>query len=195
MIARSTAPTTAAYIALGSNLAWGEVPPVQMLVAAAKALCHIGVDITARSGVWSSPAWPEGIDAPKYSNAVVEVCMHSRTPQDMMRSVLAIERDLGRVRDPANRWAPRTIDIDLIDVHQMIVADGTFLQLPHPRARDRDFVLAPLLEIAPHWCWPGSGEAGAALLAAVRATPGHRPAVRIGNWGMQTADNSGVRES
>ncbi len=66
----------------------------------------------------------------------------------------ALERAAGRVR--SQRWGPRTLDVDLIVVADLISADAA-LTLPHPRAYERAFVLVPWLDIDPDAVLPGHG--------------------------------------
>jgi len=61
-----------------------------------------------------------------------------------------IERQFGRDRSREQRWGPRTLDIDLI-AYDGVTLDTLELTLPHPRALERAFVLAPLAEVAPDW--------------------------------------------
>lgn len=158
---------------MGANRAFGNMEPADSLHRALvelgkSALCPIRV-----SDLWRSPAWPPGQDAPDYLNAVVLLNPGQASPADVLARLHGIEASLGRVRDPVDRWASRTLDLDLIDQNGLIVApasdrpDG--LVLPHPRARERDFVLGPLLQVMPDWRDPATGEAGAALLDAVQA--------------------------
>jgi 2-amino-4-hydroxy-6-hydroxymethyldihydropteridine diphosphokinase len=82
---------------------------------------------------------------------------------ELLGHLLEIERDLGRVRGspgqgaPAERNAPRTIDLDLLLFGDMVVASPT-LTLPHPRMHLRLFVLEPLAEIAPEAVHPPTGK-------------------------------------
>ena len=83
----------------------------------------------------------------------VNMAVMIETPLDplaLMAHLLQIESRLGRDRTKAVRWGPRVIDIDLIlyDQVTMVTPD---LELPHPRFRERAFVLVPLAEIAPSW--------------------------------------------
>jgi 2-amino-4-hydroxy-6-hydroxymethyldihydropteridine diphosphokinase len=79
-----------------------------------------------------------------------------------------VERDFGRVRTVQN--APRFIDLDLLDFRGEIAAGGLGrATLPHPRLRDRAFVLRPLADLAPGWRHPVSGLSIQALLAALPA--------------------------
>jgi 2-amino-4-hydroxy-6-hydroxymethyldihydropteridine diphosphokinase len=96
----------------------------------------------------------EGLhDQPLYLNAVA-VGETSLTPRELLDGILAIEQGYGRERPFPN--APRTLDLDLIhfgDVHEQSIG----LHVPHPRFRERFFVLGPLAEIAPDLIDPVSG--------------------------------------
>ena len=90
--------------------------------------------------------------------AVFETALSAREFSERMH---AVEDSLGRIRTVRN--GPRTIDIDLVDFGGM-VSDDPELTLPHPRARERDFVMGPLAELG--LAIGGSGDSGAA--AALR---------------------------
>jgi 2-amino-4-hydroxy-6-hydroxymethyldihydropteridine diphosphokinase len=98
---------------------------------------------------------------PRFLNAAA-VGETALTARDLLDELLAVETALGRERPFAG--APRTIDLDLI-LYNAAVIDEPGLTVPHPRFRDRRFVLAPLVEIAPHWIDPVTGRNVAALLA------------------------------
>jgi 2-amino-4-hydroxy-6-hydroxymethyldihydropteridine diphosphokinase len=85
-------------------------------------------------------------------------------PQELLETLLEIEVKFGRVRQ--ERWGARTLDLDLLLFDNLIV-DTPALQLPHPRMRERAFVLMPLAEIAPDWSEPISGQTIRTLLEAV----------------------------
>jgi 2-amino-4-hydroxy-6-hydroxymethyldihydropteridine diphosphokinase len=88
----------------------------------------------------------EGLqDQPLYLNAVA-VGETSLTARELLASLLVIEQDFGRERPYPG--APRTLDLDLILLGDAIVVEQD-LEVPHPRFRDRFFVLGPLAEIAP----------------------------------------------
>jgi 2-amino-4-hydroxy-6-hydroxymethyldihydropteridine diphosphokinase len=84
-------------------------------------------------------------------------------PGRLLDELLEIERRQGRDRSEGVRWGPRRIDLDLL-VHGEAVLDTARLVLPHPRMASRNFVLFPLLEIAPGLRVPGLGPVS--LLAA-----------------------------
>src|SRR5258708_39642910 len=88
-------------------------------------------------------------------------------PAGLLALLLDVEARFVRIREPATRNAPRTLDLDLIDYNGVIRAAAPVL--PHPRAVERAFVLRPLAEIAPNWRHPESGRSGKDLLDALPA--------------------------
>lgn len=116
-----------------------------------------------RSSIWrTSP-----VDCPPGSadflNAVVAFDgRHALTPEILLYRLKLLERRFGRQETPV-RNAPRELDLDLLlfDDEQR---NSDQFQLPHPRATDRRFVLAPAAEVAPDLLWPGTGQSIAQLL-------------------------------
>ncbi len=106
------------------------------------------------------------------------------TPERMMRSLKRIEHQFGRARTlhgaaTAVRNAPRTLDLDLL-VFNDEVRSGPELTLPHPRAVERRFVLAPAVQVAPKLVWPGSGRTLTQLLSALDSDEVVIPLTRSG---------------
>jgi 2-amino-4-hydroxy-6-hydroxymethyldihydropteridine diphosphokinase len=132
-----------AVLALGGNV--GDVR--KSLDRAVAMLCDgREVRLVARSSDYRTPPW--GVtDQPAFVNLclVVETAL---SPRALLARALEVEAALGRDRAKERRWGPRTIDIDLI-AYDDITMDDPDLTLPHPRALERAFVLAPLAEIAP----------------------------------------------
>ncbi len=128
------------FVGIGANL--GDA--VAAVRAAFDALSGLpGTACVAQSSLYrSSPVEAQGAD---YINAVVQL-QTKMQPAALLKSLQAIEERFGRERPYRN--APRTLDLDLLlygDRH----IDIPFLTLPHPRMRERAFVLVPLAEIAP----------------------------------------------
>ncbi len=88
-----------------------------------------------------------------YLNAAVEI-LTSLPPRFLLLECLAIESDLGRIRTKPN--APRIIDLDLL-LYGDLVIEEPGLVIPHPRLLEREFVLEPLVELAPKRCHPITG--------------------------------------
>lgn len=160
-----------AHIALGTNLSFAGLHGAALLEQALEALSEAGMAVVAKSGVWRSPAWPPGADQPDYFNAVA-VVRTALDPLALYAALVKIERAFGR--DRRERWASRTLDLDIVAMDGFVGRFGD-LVLPHPRAHERAFVLAPLMEVAPDWRHPVSGKAASALLGEA---PGG--AVRVG---------------
>lgn len=158
-----------AVLALGSNLGDREAT----LAAAVRAIADLDqAELTAVSPVYASDAVkPDGVDlsAPGYLNLVITL-RWTGEPHALLDAVNAIEADHGRVRE--ERWGDRTLDIDLISIGDLRVDDDR-LTLPHPRAGDRDFVLAPWLDIDPDAELPGRGRVSELLAVAARTARAH----------------------
>ena len=104
---------------------------------------------------------------PRYLNGVV-VGETDLTARELLDRLLAIEREAGRTR-PA-LMAPRTLDLDLILFGEARIEEPG-LVVPHPRFRERLFVLEPLAEVAPGWIDPATGKTISALLRERQAAP------------------------
>ncbi|MFF2371844.1 2-amino-4-hydroxy-6-hydroxymethyldihydropteridine diphosphokinase [Agromyces sp. NPDC058110] len=149
-----------AVVAFGANLGDREAT----IAGAVRDLAEVpGVELTAVSPVYETPAiTDEGVDrdAPGYLNGVV-IVETSITPHALLAALHEIEAAHGRQR--LKHWGDRTLDLDLIDVDGLVI-DDTGLQLPHPRAWQRAFVLQPWLDLEPDAVLPGRGP-----VAALRA--------------------------
>ncbi|MFK8015610.1 MAG: 2-amino-4-hydroxy-6-hydroxymethyldihydropteridine diphosphokinase [Gammaproteobacteria bacterium] len=151
-----------AYIALGSNL---DSPAEHLSQAVLDLHAAPGVRVYRVSSVVRS-APLDGSDQPDYLNAVTGV-LTDLAALELLRICQSIERDHGRSHDrPA--WSARPLDLDLIAVGGER-RDAAPLQLPHPGAASRAFVLLPLAEVAPHAHLPGLGRAADLVTAPMRA--------------------------
>jgi 2-amino-4-hydroxy-6-hydroxymethyldihydropteridine diphosphokinase len=148
---------TRAYLGLGANLGDRRAN----LRSAVEALRAHG-DLVAISSLYETA--PVGyLDQPAFLNAVVALETQA-SPEDLLEAALRIERGLGRERSFRN--APRPLDIDLL-FYSDLVQDDAALTLPHPRLRERAFVLVPLAEIAPALRHPSLDLTIVELLAAL----------------------------
>jgi 2-amino-4-hydroxy-6-hydroxymethyldihydropteridine diphosphokinase len=148
---------TRAYVGLGANLGPREVT---LLRAADLLAAADGVEVVAVSQLRETE--PVGlVEQPPFLNGAVAIDT-SLPPRALLDLLLEIERSLGRVR--AERWGPRTIDLDLLAYGDERV-DEEGLHVPHPRLHERRFALEPLAELDPELRIPGLGDVSAALAA------------------------------
>jgi 2-amino-4-hydroxy-6-hydroxymethyldihydropteridine diphosphokinase len=116
--------------------------------------------LLAVSGVYETPPWGDA-EQPPYLNAAVIAMDETATGRDWLERARSIEEAAGRVRDPARRFGPRTLDVDVIAVFDPdgtpVTSDDPELTLPHPRAHLRAFVLRPWIDIEPHARLTGHG--------------------------------------
>ena len=146
-------------IALGSNLGDREANLAFGLSALPGFITNL------RQSTWHDTA-PVGVsaDQPRYLNGVV-VGETTLTAREVLDRLLAIEDAAGRTRP--SPMAPRTLDLDLILFGDAVIEEPG-LVVPHPRFRERLFVLEPLAEVAPGWIDPATGLTISALLQQAR---------------------------
>ncbi len=154
-------------LALGSNLG----DRAETLADAIRDLAALtDFDLTDVSAVFESAAVKlDGVDedAPRYLNLVL-TGRYRGEPGELLDAVNSIERRHGRVR--AERWGDRTLDIDIIAIDDLELDDPR-LVLPHPRAGERDFVLAPWLQIDANAVLPGAGPGRGRIADLLAAMP------------------------
>jgi 2-amino-4-hydroxy-6-hydroxymethyldihydropteridine diphosphokinase len=161
----------AVIVALGCNDKGAWTSCREALEAALARFRSEGIDVVARSGWWSSLAWPDPSDPPFLNGVVIVRTDHE--PHALMAALGRIEDAFGRRRSVRN--APRTLDLDLI-AYGRSSGDLEGLILPHPRAAERRFVMGPLAEIAPDWRHPTGGRTARELAASASIGPDARPA-------------------
>ena len=157
---------TRAHVSLGSNLG----DRIAILDAAVRALdADDRTHVMAVSRVYETiPVG--GPEQGPYLNAVA-VLETDRSPRELLGLLQATEASLGRVR--AERWGPRTADLDLV-LYDGPPVEGPELTVPHPRAKERAFVLVPLVDVDPFARFP-DGETAAAALARLGPVQGVVP--------------------
>ena len=130
-----------------------------------------------------------GPEQPDYLNTVL-LARTTLSPRELLRTVQRVETAHGRVR--GEHWGPRTLDIDIV-VYGSLLATSDDLELPHPRAHERAFVLQPWAQIVPSAVLPGLGGGPVAALAA---TAPDRDGIRwiALDWLDASASGSGAAE-
>jgi 2-amino-4-hydroxy-6-hydroxymethyldihydropteridine diphosphokinase len=161
----SPKPQTGAwtYIALGSNVG----DPHQNVLKAINRLEKLSTVPLLKSSLWQTTPVDCPPGSPPFINAVVGLCpLPGETPESLLQKLQALEREFGRKpKHVLNE--PRPLDLDIISFSSEVRTTKE-LVLPHPRAHQRRFVLAPLAEIAPHLVLAGQTETVKELLGGLR---------------------------
>lgn len=166
---------TPAYIGIGSNLGDREA---NVKKAIALLVESPGVEVRRISPFLDNPAQGGPKDSPDFLNCAVEA-QTTLSAKDLMRRLLDIERQMGRMR--REKWEARVIDLDLL-LHGINIVSTDELIVPHPLMHERRFVLEPLAQIAPNAIHPTMQMTVAALLERL-----NRPPVKQNN-GKAVAD-------
>lgn len=155
-------------VGLGANL--GEpLFAFRQAIAAMRSWLQVG----AVSAVYQTQAI--GPEQPDFMNAAVRGTT-DLAPEQVLGRLLELEQTAGRVR--RERWGPRTLDLDLLWLHDRVV-EVPGLSVPHPRLKERAFALLPLLDVAPEALDPATGEAYRDIYAALSA---QRVEKRLQHW-------------
>jgi 2-amino-4-hydroxy-6-hydroxymethyldihydropteridine diphosphokinase len=140
---------TTYYLIVGSNLGDRQI----QLTLGRESLIARGGSLTGFSSIYETQPWGYD-DQPWFLNQVL--CLESNLdPMALLNVCKEIETQLGRL--PGEKWHARHIDIDILLAGDLVYMDGT-LEIPHPQMQERNFVLVPLMEIAPHLIHPVLGK-------------------------------------
>ena len=151
-------------IGLGGNLESVKFGlPLDALVMALDMLAEAGLRIKDRSPWYRSAPFPFS-HQPWFINGVAHV-ETALAPPALLALLHRVEARMGRRR--TTRWAARIVDLDLLAYGDTVISSKTENQVvvPHPRLSERAFVLAPLLDLAPNWRHPITGDLAAHLLS------------------------------
>ncbi len=129
-----------AYLLTGGNLG----NRAQSLATARLYIEQQCGNITKTSSLYETAAWGKK-DQPSFLNQVLEI-QTALTPRRLLRKILNIEKQIGRIR--TEKYGPRIIDIDIL-LFNTEIHNYSLLKIPHPELQNRRFVLVPLAEIAP----------------------------------------------
>ncbi len=138
---------------LGSSLGSGFGDREANLREAVRRIGRLG-EVTAVSSFYDTE--PVGyVEQPRFLNGAL-VLETELAPVELMRGLLEVEREMGRVREGAVAKGPRVIDLDLLLYRdgEAVVMETEELTLPHPAMQERRFVLEPLAEVAGDWVHP-----------------------------------------
>ena len=144
-----------AYLLIGGNMG-DRLANLQHATACIEQRCG---NVLQASAIYETEAWGFK-DQPSFYNQALIIASHL-SADALMTELLAIENSLGRIRSIP--LGPRTIDLDIIYFNDAIIQSDT-VRIPHPRLIERNFVLMPLVEIAPDYIHPVLNKTNAVLL-------------------------------
>lgn len=139
------------YLLLGGNE--NETP--NLFTTAGLLLDSFGLEVTRKSGLYTSPSWGYISKKPYFNQALEVFTLHE--PAELLKIVLMVEEQLGRIRSSAGSYADRPIDIDIL-LYASLCYNTDELVIPHPRLWQRKFALYPLAELAASYVHPGLGK-------------------------------------
>lgn len=162
-----------AYVGLGSNLGDREA----MIRLAIDDLARLPETTLAKASSLYDTEPVGEVDQPNFLNAVAALDT-ALTARQLLWNLQLVEKRLGRVR--AQKWGPRTIDLDLL-LYGSLILEEPDLKVPHPELTRRSFVLVPLVEIEPTLVHPATLEPLVQLLSRLGARPPVKRGSRLWN--------------
>ncbi|HTL99999.1 MAG TPA: 2-amino-4-hydroxy-6-hydroxymethyldihydropteridine diphosphokinase [Candidatus Omnitrophota bacterium] len=159
------------YVGIGSNLGDREF----LIRKAVESLRQLPqTNVSGVSSLYDTEPVGE-TEQPPFLNAVAWI-ETELLPRELLWQMLLIEKRMGRVR--SKRWGPRSIDLDLLFYDDELI-DEPDLQVPHPEAHRRAFVLYPLLELDPNFRHPVTGET---VRRMIQKLPPNPPVRKLGRF-------------
>jgi 2-amino-4-hydroxy-6-hydroxymethyldihydropteridine diphosphokinase len=159
------------YVGIGSNLGDREF----LIRKAVESLRQLPqTNVSGVSSLYDTEPVGE-TEQPPFLNAVAWI-ETELLPRELLWQMLLIEKRMGRVR--SKRWGPRSIDLDLLFYDDELI-DEPDLQVPHPEAHRRGFVLYPLLELDPNFRHPVTGET---VRRMIQKLPPNPPVRKLGRF-------------
>lgn len=135
------------YLSLGSNMGQRR----KKLLKAIELIKEKAGKLMSKSSIYETESWGNTA-LPSFLNMVVQIETEMKA-EELMQLLLTIEMELGRKRSQSGEYSSRSMDIDILYYNNGIISkDG--LDIPHPHLHKRNFVLIPLVEIAPDFIHP-----------------------------------------
>ena len=141
------------YLSIGSNLNSKFGNRFDNITKAINLLRNNKIKIKKISNFFETPSYPNKKN-PKFINIIIEI-EYSLKPEHLLKEIFMVERKMDRKRNLKN--SPRTCDIDIIDFKGQVLNNNR-LNIPHPKAHLRNFVLYPLNDINSNWKHPITNE-------------------------------------
>ena len=137
------------FLGIGSNLKSKFGNRFLNIKKAVDFISYEKIEVEKISSFYETPSYPNK-NNPKFINVIIQI-KFDLDPENLLKKILLIEKKMERLRNLKNE--PRTCDIDIIDFNGVVIKKK-HINLPHPKAHERNFVLFPLKEICPMWIHP-----------------------------------------
>jgi len=148
------------FISIGSNLRGHMNNSKNIMDVVFYNLSVHDLRVRYASKIYISKPTPSGL-GPLFYNRVILIKSNLK-PIDILNRLKIIERTYSKRSNIRN--SPRVLDLDILDYKGKIINKGNFLQIPHPRMNNRDFILKPLHDLNPYWISPINGRSIKSLL-------------------------------
>ena len=148
------------FISIGSNLRGHMHNPKYIMDIVFHNLSNQGLRVRYASKIYKSKPSPSGF-GPLFYNRVILI-KTNLNPTDILKRLKKIEKIYSKRSSQKN--SPRVLDLDILDYKGKIINKKNYLQIPHPKMYDRDFILKPLHDLSPYWIDPINGKSIKSLI-------------------------------